>query len=223
VFVAAAAAIFGSLGVNLTGWIAALGLGGLAFALGAQKTIEHFVGSLTLITDQPVRVGDFCQVDGLLGTVEDIGMRSTRLRTLDRTLVTIPNGVMSGATIENYTSRDRFLFRKTLSLRYETTPDQMRAVLWRLRGVLEADARVTEDPARVRFLDFAESSLDLEVFAYVLAADYNAFLGVAEELNLAIMDVVAECGARFAFPSRTVYVEDGADAAQGQVPARAAE
>ncbi|WP_299821051.1 mechanosensitive ion channel family protein [uncultured Jannaschia sp.] len=203
----AVAAVLGSLGVNLTGWIAALGLGGLAFALGAQKTIEHFVGSLTLIADQPVRVGDFCQVDGLLGTVEDIGMRSTRIRTLDRTLVTIPNGVMSGATIENYTSRDRFLFRKTLSLRYETTSDQMRVVLWRLRGLLEADARVTEDPARVRFLDFADSSLDLEIFAYVLAEDYDAFLAVGEDLNLAIMDVVDECGARFAFPSRTVYLE----------------
>ncbi len=143
-------------------------------------------------------------------TVEDIGMRSTRIRTLDRTLVTIPNGIVSGETIENYTTRDCFLYKRVLSLRYETTPEQMRAVLWRLRGLLEGDACVTEDPARARFLDFASSSLDLEVFAYVLAEDYNAFLGVCEELNLAIMEIVAECGTSFAFPSRTVYLENRA-------------
>lgn len=157
VVVVASIAMFNSLGIDLTGWIAAFGLGGLAFALGAQKTIEHFVGSLTLIADQPVRVGDFCQVDGLMGTVEDIGMRSTRLRTLDRTLVTIPNGLMSQARIENYASRDQFRFAPVINLVYETTPEQMRAVLWRLRGMLEADARVTDDPRRVRFTGFGPS------------------------------------------------------------------
>ena len=95
----------GSFGLDLTGWLAALGIGGLAFALGAQKTIEHFVGSVSIISDQPIRIGDFCQVDGLMGTVEDIGMRSTRLRTLDRTIVTIPNGTLSQAIIENYANR----------------------------------------------------------------------------------------------------------------------
>ena len=150
-------------------------------------------------------------------------MRSTRIRTLDRTLVTIPNGIMSGARIENYTSRDRFLFKSNLSLRYETTPDQMRAVLWRLRGLLESDDRVTEDPARVRFLAFGASSLDIEVFAYVLAVDYNEFLGVCEDLNLAIMEIVAECGTSFAFPSRTIYLQDRSAEPALEARARAAE
>lgn len=210
VVVAASIAVFNSLGIDLTGWIAAFGLGGLAFALGAQKTIEHFVGSLTLIADQPVRVGDFCQVDGLMGTVEDIGMRSTRLRTLDRTLVTIPNGLMSQARIENYASRDRFRFAPVINLVYETTPEQMRAVLWRLRGMLEADARVTDDPRRVRFTGFGPSSLDVEIFAYVLAEDYGAFLEIREELNLAIMEIVVECGSAFAFPSQSLYLRQAA-------------
>ncbi|WP_299655595.1 mechanosensitive ion channel domain-containing protein [uncultured Jannaschia sp.] len=223
VFAVAAVAVFNSLGVNLTGWIAAFGLGGLALALGAQKTIEHFVGSITLVADQPVRVGDFCQVDGLLGTVEDIGIRSTRIRTLERTLVTIPNGIMSSATIENYASRDQYLFKRLLSLRYETTPDQIRAVVWRLRGMLEADDRVTEDPARVRFLAFGASSLDIEIFAYVLAVDYNEFLGICEELNLTIMEIVVECGTSFAFPSRTVYIEDRSSKSAQDNTDRAAE
>lgn len=223
IFGVAAIAIFSSLGVNLTGWLAAFGLGGLALALGAQKTIEHFVGSLTIIADQPVRIGDFCQVDGLLGTVEDIGMRSTRLRTLERTLVTIPNGAMSTARIENYASRDRFLFKTVVSVTNDTSPDQMRQLLWRLRGILEHDDRVTDDPARVRFLSFGTSSLDIEIFAYVLAADYNAFLAVREELNLQIMECVAATGTSFAFPSHSVYIRSRGDAAQPPQLAAAAE
>jgi len=208
IVVAGLIAIAGSLGINLTAWLAALGIGGLAFALGAQKTIEHFIGSLSLIADQPVRVGDFCQVDGIMGTVEDIGMRSTRLRTLDRTMVSIPNGTMSQARIENYGTRDRFKFNALLNLVYATTPDQMREVLWRLRGLLEADERVAEDPRRVRFKGFGASSLDVEVLAYVVATDYNEFLAIQEELNLSILEIVPECGSDFAFPTQTIYWEE---------------
>lgn len=213
----AAVAIFTSLGVDLTGWLAAFGIGGLAIALGAQKTIEHLVGSVSLVADRPIRVGDFCQVDGVQGTVEDIGMRSTRLRTIERTLVTIPNGVLSSARIENYGSRDQYLFKRVLGLRYDTTAAQMREVLDRLRRLLREDPRVTDDPARVRFTAFGPSSLDVEIFAYVVAADYDEFLAIAEELHLAILEAVPACGADFAFPSQTVYLEGPGreDAARG--------
>ena len=203
----AALAIFASLGVDLTGWLAAFGLGGLAIALGAQKTIEHFVGSVSLIADRPIRVGDFCAVDGVQGTVEDIGMRSTRLRTNERTLVTIPNGVLSSARIENYGSRDHYLFKRVLNLRYETTAEQMREVLDRLRQLLLGDRRVMAEPARVRFVNFGPSSLDVEIFAYVTAVDYDEFLAIAEDLQLEILEIVPACGTSFAFPSTTVYLE----------------
>src|SRR5690606_23005857 len=121
--------ILGAIGVDITTGLAALGIGGLALALGAQKTIENFVGSVTLITDQPIRVGDFCSVAGTTGTIEKIGMRSTRIRTLDRTVVTIPNGEFSSSKIENYAHRDRFWFHPVIGLRYETTPDQIRYLL----------------------------------------------------------------------------------------------
>ncbi|MGV8989652.1 MAG: mechanosensitive ion channel family protein [Cypionkella sp.] len=209
-------AIAGSLGINLTGWLAALGIGGLAFALGAQKTIEHFVGSLSLIVDQPIRVGDFCQVDGLLGTVEDIGMRSTRLRTLDRTIVTIPNGTMSQSVIENYASRDRFRFNPLLTLVYETTPDQMRELLSRLRQLLADDMRMVPESARVRFKAFGDSSLDVEIFCYVVATDYAAFLEIQEQLNLSIMQIISDCGSGFAFPSRTVYLRNETTDVEGK-------
>ena len=220
VMVAAAILIAGSLGLDLTGWLAALGLGGLAFALGAQKTIEHMVGGLSLVADQPVRVGDFCKVDGVMGTVEDIGLRSTRIRTLDRTLVTIPNGDLSTARIENFAGRGRFLWQTTLGLRYETRPEQMRAVLRRLDRMMAADPRIAEDH-RARFTGFGASSLDVEIFAYILAPDMPTSLRIREELNLAVMEIVSSCGAGFAFPSTTVYLARDEQRASGKAGATA--
>lgn len=216
IVVVALIAAFDTLGVNLTGWLAALGIGGLAIALGAQKTIEHFVGSLTLIADQPIRVGDYCRIDDTLsGTVEDIGMRSTRLRTVDRTLVTIPNGLLSAARIENFASRDRYLFAPVLNLRHETTPAQLRALIDALRELLYAHARVAEDP-RVRFVGFAPSSLDVELFSYVIALDFDEFLEVKEDLNLRIMDILEASGTGFAFPSQTLYLRRDAHPAASE-------
>ncbi len=145
-------AVLDTLGVDVTTGIAALGIGGLALALGAQKTIENLVGSVTVIADQPVRVGDFCKVGDVLGTVEDIGMRSTRIRTNERTVVTIPNGVFSSQQIENYSRRDRYLFAPTIGLTYDTDAALMRRVLDGIRQVLEEDDNVADEP-RVRFVN----------------------------------------------------------------------
>ncbi|MDT0685951.1 mechanosensitive ion channel family protein [Autumnicola psychrophila] len=198
-------AILGSLGVDVTTGLAALGIGGIALALGAQKTIENFVGSVTVISDQPVRVGDFCKVGNTIGTVERIGMRSTRIRTLARTVVTIPNGQFSSENIENYAHRDQFWFQTLLSLRYETTPDQIRYLLVELRSVLYAHPMVSPEPARVRFVELGADSLNIEVFAYITVKVYDDFLEVREDLLLQLMDVVEQSGTGFAFPSQTIY------------------
>ena len=197
--------ILSTLGFDVTAGVAALGIGGIALALGAQKTMENFVGSVTLIADQPIRVGDFCSVAGITGTVEQIGMRSTRIRTQNRTIVTIPNGEFSSSKIENFATRDRFLLRSTFGLRYETTPDQMRYLLVEIRKTLYAHPMVNNDPARVRFISIGKSTLDLEIFAYINAVDYDNFLEVQEDLLLRFMDIVAESGTDFAFPSQTLY------------------
>lgn len=198
-------AILGTIGVDVTTGLAALGIGGLALALGAQKTIENFVGSVTLITDQPIRVGDFCKVGDTIGTVEKIGMRSTRIRTLGRTVVTIPNGEFSSSRIENYAHRDKFWFNPVITLRYETTPDQIRYLLVELRAILYAHPMVTSDTARVRFIELGSDSLNLEVFTYIRVSTFDEFLEVKEDLLLRIMDVVEESGTGFAFPSQTIY------------------
>lgn len=198
--------VLDTLGFNVTTGLTALGIGGIALALGAQKTVENLVGSLTVIFDQPVRVGDFCKVGETLGTVEQIGMRSTRIRTLDRTLVTIPNGDFSAQKIENYAYRDRFRFQAELGVRYETSPDQIRYLLVELRKILYAHARVAAEPCRVRFLGFGSDSLRIEVFAYILTHDYNEFLEIQEDLNLRIADILEASGTSLAFSSQTLYL-----------------
>jgi MscS family membrane protein len=198
--------ILGTFGVDVRTFIAALGVGGIALALGAQKTVENFVGSLMLIFDQPVRLGDYCKIGNTSGTVEDIGMRSTRLRTNDRTVVTIPNGEFSSLQIENYARRDRYLFNPTLGLRYETTPDQIRWLLVELRTILYAHPRVSNDPARVRLVKLDTNSINLEIFTYILTPGNDEFMEVQEDLYLRIMDKIEEAGTGFAFPSQTLYM-----------------
>ncbi len=207
-FLAAIAFLFmlQSFGVNVTTLLAGLGVGGLAVALAAQRTIENLFGGVTVIADEPVRVGDFCRFGDKTGIVEDIGLRSTRLRTLERTLVSVPNSEFSQLQLENYAKRDKFWYHPRLGLRYETTPDQIRWVLVQIRAMLYAHPKVDPDGARIRFVGFGAFSLDLDVFAYVRVADYAEFLEVQEDLNLRVMDLVEAAGTGFAFPSQTLYV-----------------
>ncbi len=203
-------------GVHVTALMAGLGVGGIAIALAAQKTIEHLFGGLTLVADQPVKVGDFCRFGDQMGTVEAIGLRSTRIRTLERSLVSIPNGELAALQIENFARRDRVWLKTTLSLRYETTPDQMRYVLVRLRELLYAHPMIDPDPARVRLVGFGAGSLEVEIFAYVRTRDYNEFMAVREDLYLRVLDIIAESGTGLARPIQAIYRH-----AEGPDPERA--
>lgn len=208
---AALLAAFSSLGIDLTGWLAALGIGGLVIALGAQKTVEHLVGTLSIVADKPIRIGDVCRVDGLLGTVEDIGIRSTRIRTFERTIVTIPNGIMSSARIESYATRDQFLFKHILQLRLDTPPQRLRSVLRSLDRVLADNPHVAPEPRRARLVAFGSEALNVEIFAYVVASDFEAFLAAGEELLLSLLEAVEAAGVSLAVPIRHVelYSRDG--------------
>jgi MscS family membrane protein len=219
----AAIGIMQALGYNVTGLLAGLGIGGIAVALAAQKTIENLFGGVTLMTDQPVRIGELCRFGGTLGWVEEFRFRSTRIRTLDRSVLSIPNGDFSNAVIENLSVRDRFRLWTTLRLRCDTTPAQLRQVLASIRTLLADDPRVDPQPLNVRLIGFGESSLDIEIATYVLASVEAVFLTVREELLLRIMDIVAESGTALAMPSRTLYMAAGNDvdplAGPGQAPA----
>jgi MscS family membrane protein len=195
-----------ALGLPLLGVLAGLGVGGLALALAAQPTIENFIGGVILYADRPVRTGDFCRCGDVMGTVEEIGIRSTRIRALDRTLVSIPNAEFAKSRIVNFTRRDYHLFETTIGVRFETTPADIERLLERLRTMLEAHPLVRRETLRVRFSAIAESSLNIDFWVHILTDDYRKFLIEKENLLLSIMGLVAESGCTFAFPSRTVYL-----------------
>jgi MscS family membrane protein len=206
------------LGVDVTTGIAALGLGGLAIALGAQKTVENVVGSVSVVADEPVRVGDFCKVGDVTGTVEDIGIRSTRIRTNDRTRITIPNSTFSSQQIENFAARDRFLFAPTLRLAYGIDADGVERVLTGIRAAL-ANADYLVEGARANFKGFGESSLDVEIFGYIDTADGNEFVTLQERLLLDIMRRVEAAGASLAVPARLVRMDAPLESDRSSVPA----
>ena len=206
------------LGLSITPIIAGLGVGGLAVALAIRPTLENIVGGFVLFGDKPVRVGEFCSFGDKIGTVEEIGLRSTRIRGLDRTVITVPNADFAQLQIVNYTRRDMNLFQSLIGLRYETTPDQLRYVAAKIRKLLIQHNKVLPDPARVRLSAFGDSAFVLEVFAFVRSADWDEFLAVKEDLNLRIAEIVRESGTGFAFPSRTVYFsrDTGLDGARSE-------
>lgn len=197
-----------TIGIPLVPVLAGLGVGGLALALSAKPTVENFIGGMTLFADQPVRLGEMVKFGDQFGMVEEIGMRSTRIRTLDRTLVTVPNAEFSKLHLENFNKRDKIWFHPSIRLRLDTTPDQLRYILVEIRKVLYAHPKVLEDPARIRFVEFGTYSLDLDVFAYIDATDYGEYLEIAEDLHLRMMEVVTRAGASLAIPSSREYEEE---------------
>jgi MscS family membrane protein len=202
----AAITALSELGFSVTSLIAGLGIGGLAVALAAQKTVENLFGSLSISVDQPFRVGDFVKVEDTMGTVESIGLRSTRVRTPDRTLVTYPNGKLSDLRVENFAVRDRSRFGCTLGLAYGTTSAQLREVLAGCEACLRAQHKLRPEGVTVRFKGIGAASLDVEIGAYFETSDGDEFMRIREEVLLGFMDVVERAGTSFASPSQTIQV-----------------
>jgi MscS family membrane protein len=206
VVVAALLVMLAILGFNLTTVLAGLGIGGIAIAFAAQKTLENLFGGISVLADEVIRVGDSCRFGDRVGTVEDISLRSTRIRTVERTELSIPNGALATMNIENLTRRDKILFNPTLGMRSETSADQLRYVLVEIRRLLYEHPKVESDSARIRFATFDASSLNLEIFSYVLTRDMAEFTAIREDILLRIMDIVGKSGTDFANPSQTLYL-----------------
>jgi MscS family membrane protein len=206
VFLFVSLTVLKSLGVDVTTALAGVGIGGLALGLGAQKTFENVFGGVSILFDKVIVVGDTCRINNQVGIVEDIGLRSTRLRTPERTLLSIPNGVLSTSTIENLRFRDKFLCQQIIRLRYDLSPDHVRYVLAEIRELLRKNPKVEDSTARVRFLRFAEYALEIEIYAYILEPDYNAYLATQEGILLQVMDELEKAGAVLALPTQTTLV-----------------
>lgn len=197
-----------NLGFNVAALLAGLGVGGIAIALASQKSMENLFGGIMLILDQPVRVGDYCKFDNnKSGTVEDVGLRSTRIRTVDRTVVSIPNSEFSQMQLENFADREKMMFKTILALRYTTTSEQLKRISTRIVEMLDATGKFGTD-RHVSLINFGAYALEVEVFAYMLTKDNDLFLSLREEMMLKMMDIVREEGSDFAFPSQTLYVEN---------------
>lgn len=196
------------LGIDATAALAGLGIGGIAVALAAQKTLENVIGGFSLVFDKAVRVGDFLKLGDVFGTVDRVGLRSTRIRTLDRTILSVPNGQIATANIETISDRDKFWFRHVVGVRYGTSPEQIRQIVSRVRELLNGRSGVELDTVRARFIKMSASSLDIEIVCYIFAPDWPAFLAIQEELLLRIMELVEEAGSAIAFPSQSVYLTD---------------
>jgi len=189
-----------ALGFSITSLLAGLGIGGLAIALASQKTVEHLFGGVTLVADQPVRVGDACRFGDKIGTVEDIGLRSTRIRTIDRTVISIPNGEFSSIQIENFSRRDRTRLHTTLSLGYDTPPDVMRRVLARLESLLVSRAKFDPATVRVRLTNFGTHGYEVELVAYLVTPDADESAAIRHALFLDVVDLLAAEEVEFGVP-----------------------
>ena len=205
-FVAGLFLILRSLGVEITAVIAGLGIGGLALAFAAQKTIENLFGTVMVIADEGIQVGDYCQAGTIEGRVENIGLRSTQIRTVDRALVSVPNGQLAAMSIGNLAQRDKFLFRHKIRLGYETTADQLRHVLAGVGKMMLEHGKLEPATVRTRLIRFGDDALELEAFAYAPTRDEGVFLEIQEELLLRIMDIVESSGAAVALPTETAPV-----------------
>ncbi len=208
-----------TVGVKLLAVLAGLGLGGVAVALGAQKTLENLFGTLAIAGDRPFKVGDTVTIGTDTGTVEDVGLRSTRLRTAGRSLVTIPNGQVVAERIENLSARERLLFNPILGVVYGTSADQLAYILDEIKRLLLGHPRVGRDGLRVRLQDLAASALEIEVACWIETRQFHEYTRVVEELNFGFLRIVEQAGTSFAFPSQTLYLARGS----GIDAARAAE
>ena len=209
----AALALFG---LNVTTTLAGLGIGGLAIALAAQKTLENLIGGVSLLMDKAVHVGDFCRIGDELGTVEDVGLRSIKLRTLDQTLLVVPNGSLSQMQFGNLTGRRKLLINQTFALRIETEVDQLRFVLHQVQSMLDQHSSVEPRTSRVRVTSFIGAAFQLELFAYGTTGDWAQLTAIRQDVILKIAEIVEASGTRFAAPTQLTYLsrDRGVDADQ---------
>jgi len=196
-------------GIDITTVLAGLGIGGLALALALQKPIEDLLGAVSIYSQQPMTTGDLCKYGNVLGRVEEIGLRTTRIRTLNDTLVSVPNCIIAHGAIENYSARKKMLYHPDLPLRYDTTGEQMQTIIDGINTMARGHEKVIADTVRIRFTQYTENSMIIKARIYVDESDFSGYLAVVSELNLAIMKIVQEAGAHFAQGAKTIMLENG--------------
>jgi MscS family membrane protein len=222
ILVIALLAAFALLGLNVTTTLAGLGIGGLAVALAAQKSLENLIGGVSLLMDKAIQVGDFCKIGDQLGTVEDIGLRSLKMRTLDQNLLVVPNGMLAQMQFENMKARPKLLIHQNFSLRIETQAEQLRFVLDSVQRMLNDNPAIESGTSRLRVIDFAGAAFELELFAYGKTGDWGELTVIRQDVILKIAEIVKAAGTWFAGPTQLTYLarDVGVDAEKANDVAR---
>ncbi len=218
ILILALVAALAFLGLNVTATLAGLGIGGLAVALAAQKTLENLIGGVSLLMDKAVQVGDFCKIGDRVGTVADIGLRSLKLRTLDQNLLVVPNGLLAQMQFENMKARPKLLLQQSFFLRIETQVEQLRFILDGVQKVLDEDAAIEAGSSRIRITNFSGAAFELELFAFGKTGDWREFTGIRQEILIKIAGIVEAAGTRFAAPTRLTYVSTDAGVDPKRLP-----
>ena len=195
-------------GINVTALLASLGLGGLAFALAAKDTASNLFGSFAILADKSIRIGEWIKVNGVEGVVEDIGMRTTKIRTFEKSLITVPNQVIANSPIENFSRRDMRRIKMTIGITYGSTQAQVETIVQEIHYLLHTHENIAQDETiMVNFKAFSESSLDIFIYCFTRTANWKNYMNIKQEVQMEIMKIVEANGSSFAFPSQSVYVE----------------
>ena len=195
-----------NLGYSISGLLAGLGIGGLAVAMAAKDTLANLFGSLMILIDRPFRVGDWITFSGGDGVVEEIGMRSTRVRTFAKTVVSIPNQALANATVENHSLMPKRRIKFTLGVTYDATVTQVRGLVQRIEDYLKNSPDINQEFMLVKFTTFNDSSLDIFIYCFTVTTDWTEHLSVRQDVNLKVMELVEEMGMSVAFPTQTVHL-----------------
>lgn len=208
----AAVLVIQNLGYSISGLLASLGIGGLAVALAAKDTLSNIFGSIMILLDRPFRVGDWIKTGGMEGTVEEIGFRSTKIRTFAKTLITVPNNIIANSSLDNFSRMPKRRIKMSVGVTYDSTPQQMRDAIKQIRAMLEQHPAIHQEFMLVNFTDFGASSLDILIYCFTATTNWEKYLEAREDVCLKIMEILAGLGMEIAFPSRSVYVHDNSDA-----------
>jgi MscS family membrane protein len=208
IVVTGAIMIIQNMGYSVTSMIASLGVGGLALALAAKDAVANFFGSVVVFTDRPFQIGDWVEFAGIEGFVEEVGFRTTLIRRFDQSLVTVPNATFSTAPIINHSRRPKYRIYTVIGITYETSIDQLQDFLNRIRQLLKTHPGIDQSFYAVNFVNFGESSLDIQIFCYTKTKEWAVYLDVQEDLFVRIMEIAEEMEIEIAFPTRAVYIRD---------------
>ena len=202
------AAILSVWGINVTALIASLGLGGLAFALAAKDTASNLFGSFALLADKSIRIGEWVKVGGVEGVVEDVGMRTTKIRSFGKSLITVPNQLVANQPIENFSRRGIRRIKMHIGLTYGTTSAQIIKIKEEIEAMLKSHEGISQEESLMVYFDsFGDSALNIFIYTFTATANWAKYLEIREDIHIKIMQIVEANGSSFAFPSQSIYVE----------------